>query len=93
MSEQKLEKITEKILLADLFKDEGAVQILEEYGFPCIGCQHLKNELGFLSLESVSVGYGLDVKDMIKDLNSYLDNRELYEMEGILKKNEDKEKS
>ena len=74
--ENKLEKITEETLLSELFEDEGAVRILNEYRMPCIACPFASLEMNDLSIGFASKMYNLDVQGLVSDLNKYYQKNE-----------------
>jgi hypothetical protein len=49
-----------------------AEDILRKYNFPCLSCPMAKFELETLTLGQVSGAYGLDLENMLKDLNAAL---------------------
>jgi len=67
-----MEKITKDIIIADLIEvDTGLVPILLQSGMHCIGCPSSLGE----TLEEAAFVHGLDVDDLVEDLNDYLESK------------------
>ena len=62
------QKITKQTLLEDLFNNPKAMEVLEEYNFPCLGCPMAAFEMGVLKLGGVAKAYGIDIELDIADL-------------------------
>jgi len=62
-------KITEDTNLAEIMKLPGAEEILAKYKLPCLTCPMAKFEIGFLKIGQVCKTYGIEVGDLLKELN------------------------
>ena len=62
-------KITEDIILAELLKKSDAENILAKYNLPCLGCPLAKFEIANLKLGDVCKMYGIDLGNLLKELN------------------------
>jgi len=62
-------KITEDITLAELLKKPDAENILAKYNLPCLGCPMAKFEMENLKLGEVCKMYGIDLGNLLKELN------------------------
>jgi hypothetical protein len=62
-------KINRKTKLKDIIDNEKSRNILEEFGFPCLFCPHMKSEIETLEIGYVCDNYGIDDKKLIKKLN------------------------
>ena len=63
-------KITEKTTLKDILGIEGAEEILMKHKLPCLTCPMAAFELEQLEIGKVAKMYGLDIKTILKELNS-----------------------
>lgn len=62
-------KISKDMIIADMLQiDPGIAAILMASGMHCIGCPSAQGE----SLEEAAMVHGLDVNEMVKDVNEYL---------------------
>ena len=61
--------ITEKTILAKIFKKKGALSILTKYQLPCLVCPMIKFEIEKLTIGQVSRMYHLDLKKLLSELN------------------------
>lgn len=51
--------------------DNGTARIMMRYGLHCLGCPHATAE----SLEEAGAVHGIDVDNMVRELNEYLGNK------------------
>lgn len=65
-----MKKITEKTTLSDILQRKGAEDILAKYNLPCLSCPMAAQEISELQIGKVAEMYGLDIKNIIKELNS-----------------------
>ena len=61
--------VTDKTTLAELLKNPEAEKILIKYNLPCLGCPFAKMEMENLKIGEVCKMYGIDSKNLIKELN------------------------
>lgn len=62
-------KFTEKSKLADIIKNPKAEEILKKYNVPCLFCPMAKLEMDRLRIGEIAENYGIDLKNLLKDLN------------------------
>lgn len=62
-------KITEKSTLKEILEHKEAEKILAKYSLPCLSCPLASYELNNLEIGKVAEIYGLDLENIIKDLN------------------------
>lgn len=63
--------ISEKTLLSELLSlEEDITPVLERHGLNCLGCPGSRVE----TLEEAAEGHGIDVKELIDDLDNFLKN-------------------
>lgn len=62
-------KIIEDTILAEILKQAGAKKILEKYNLPCLQCPFAKTEMESLKIGQVCQMYGIDLENLLKDLN------------------------
>ncbi|HOX29615.1 MAG TPA: DUF1858 domain-containing protein [Candidatus Paceibacterota bacterium] len=67
-----LSAITENTKLAEILEYPLVEDVLRKYDFPCLSCPMAKFEIDTLTLGQVSGAYGLDLENMIRELNSAL---------------------
>jgi len=67
-------KITKDTTLAEILKLPGAEEILAKYNLPCLGCPMAKFEIENLKIGQVTKIYGIDIKNLLKELNSLKKN-------------------
>jgi hybrid cluster-associated redox disulfide protein len=48
--------------------DRGTARIMMGFGMHCLGCPHASAE----SLEQAGMAHGVNVEDMVKEINEYL---------------------
>lgn len=66
-------KITKDMIIADILQiDRGTVPILLNIGMHCLGCPSSSGE----SLEDACAVHGVDVNEVVKQLNDYLESKE-----------------
>jgi hybrid cluster-associated redox disulfide protein len=66
-------KVTKDMIIADILKlDRGTVPILMSIGMHCLGCPSSSGE----SLEDACAIHGVDVDQIVKELNDYLESKE-----------------
>jgi hypothetical protein len=68
-----LTKITENTKLAEILEYPLVEDILRKFNLPCLSCPMAKFELETLTLGQVSGAYGLDLENMLKELNAALE--------------------
>lgn len=62
-------KITGKTTLAKIMEKKGAGDILTKHGVPCLSCPMAAVEIDKLKIGEVSKAYGLNLKEILADLN------------------------
>lgn len=62
-------KITEDTTLAEILERPKASKILEKYNLPCLHCPMAAYEMGMLKIGEVARMYGIDLKNLLKELN------------------------
>lgn len=66
-------KVTKDMIISDIIKiDGGIIPILLGAGMHCIGCPSAQGE----SLEEAAMVHGLDVDELIGQINEYLEKAE-----------------
>lgn len=66
-------KVTKDMIISDILKlDRGTVPILMNSGMHCLGCPSSSGE----SLEDACAIHGIDVDQVVKELNEYLAAKE-----------------
>jgi len=63
------EKITENTTLAEILEKPELMKILEKYNLPCLGCPFAKLEMENLKIGEVCQMYGIDLENLLKELN------------------------
>lgn len=67
-----MSKITKEMIISDILNvDENLAPILMESGMHCLGCPSASGE----SLEDACAAHGIDVDNLIGQLNSYLESK------------------
>lgn len=67
-----MSRVSKDMIIGDIIKiDEGMIPILLGSGMHCIGCPSAQGE----SLEEAAMVHGIDVDDLVSDLNDYLETR------------------
>jgi hypothetical protein len=64
-----MEKTTSKTTLGKILKKKGATEILAKHGVPCISCPMASFEIDKLQIGEACKMYGLNLKEILKDLN------------------------
>ncbi len=62
-------KITSNTKLSKVFKKKTLVNVLSKFNVPCVSCPIAKHEIEQLSVGYVCDIYGIDKKELIKELN------------------------
>ena len=65
-------KITEDTTLAELLEHPEVQEILVKYNLPCLGCPFAKAEMNTLTLGDICRMYGIDLRELLKELNEKL---------------------
>ncbi len=65
-----MKKITTKTVLAEVLEIQGAEKVLAKYSVPCLFCPMAAREAGSLSIGKIAAMYGLDLENLLKELNS-----------------------
>jgi hybrid cluster-associated redox disulfide protein len=68
-------KFTKDTNLAEILKYPEAGKILAKYNLPCLGCPFVKIEIGSLKIGQVCQMYGIDLENLLKELNEKLERR------------------
>jgi hypothetical protein len=63
-------KITKDTTLATIMEQKNGTEILGKNGVPCVSCPHSPFEIDKLKIGEVCKAYGLNLKKILKDLNS-----------------------
>ena len=63
------DKVTEETVLAEILQKAGAEEILAKYELPCLSCPFAKMEMEQLKMGDLCRQYGIDCKNLLKDLN------------------------
>jgi len=65
-------EIVKEMIISDIIRvDQGVVPILMEAGMHCVGCPASQGE----SLEEACMVHGMDVNVLVKDINTYLEDK------------------
>ena len=68
-----MKKVSKDMIISDIIKiDGGIIPILLGAGMHCIGCPSAQGE----SLEEAAMVHGLDVDELITQINDYLEKSE-----------------
>jgi len=65
-----MKKITKETTLKEILEIEGAKEILEKYNLPCLFCPMASFEIENLKIGDICRAYGINAKNLLKDLNS-----------------------
>lgn len=65
-----MKKIVKKSTLGEAFNHPNGKKILAKHGVPCVGCPMAAMELEKLTLQDIANRYSLDLKNLLKELNS-----------------------
>ena len=65
-------KISKDMIIAEILQiDQGLIPILLNAGMHCLGCPSSQGE----SLEEAAMVHGMDVDQLVKDKNDYLESK------------------
>lgn len=65
-----MSRVSKDMIIGDIVQiDSGIIPILMGAGMHCIGCPSAQGE----SLEEAAMVHGLDVDDLVEDINNYLE--------------------
>lgn len=68
-----MQKITKDMIISEVLKvDRGTAPIFMNNGMHCLGCPSSSGE----SIEDACSIHGIDVDNLVKELNNYLETRE-----------------
>jgi hybrid cluster-associated redox disulfide protein len=67
-----MKKITKETTLKEILEIEGAEEVLQKYNLPCLFCPMASFEISNLKIGDVCKVYGINEKDLLKDLNSLI---------------------
>lgn len=70
-----MKKITKDTTLAEILKLPEVEKILAKYNLPCLWCPFAKIEMETLKIGEICQGYGIDVKELLKELNEAIDRK------------------
>jgi len=62
-------KITEDTTIEEILRNPGASSTLAKHGIYCAICPFAQFEMGRLKIGDVARNYGVDVDDLLKELN------------------------
>jgi len=65
-------KITKDTTLAEILKHSELEKILMKYKLPCLGCPFAKFEMENLKIGEVCKMYGINLENLLKELNEKL---------------------
>lgn len=63
------EIVTENTLLGELLNKPNTMQILRKFRLPCLSCPMAALEMGVLKIGDVARMYGIDLENLLKELN------------------------
>ena len=63
-------KITENTTIEKVLEAPGSEQMLAKYKVPCLTCPMARYEIGSLKLSDVCKVYGINLKNLLKELNN-----------------------
>ena len=69
-----MKKITKETTLKEILEIEGAKEILQKYNLPCLFCPMASFEIENLKIGDVCKVYGIKEKELLKELNSLIQN-------------------
>lgn len=65
--------ITKQMSIGEVLRlDRNTAPIFMQYGMHCLGCPHATGE----SIEQAGMVHGVDVDQLVKDLNEFLDKKD-----------------
>ncbi|MGC8981734.1 MAG: DUF1858 domain-containing protein [Minisyncoccia bacterium] len=70
-----MKKIDKNTKLKDILEIEGAEEVLIKYNIPCLYCPLAKFEIENLKIGDICKFYGIDIKNLIKDLKKLLEDK------------------
>lgn len=70
-----MEKVTPKTTLIKILDKKGSEEILARHGVLCLSCPMVSLEIDKLEIGEVCKMYGLNLKEILKDLNSFSTKR------------------
>jgi hypothetical protein len=62
-------KYTENTKLSEVMNSPEASKIIKKYSLPCLNCAMAAFEAEVLTLGMISKSYGIDIKNLLKELN------------------------
>lgn len=65
----KKQKITSRTKIEKILGIKGIEKTLVKFSFPCLQCPMAKYEMSVLSIGDVCRGYGINEKELLKELN------------------------
>ena len=65
-------QIDENTTLEKVLKYPNSEDVLKKYNVPCLTCPFAEMEMGELKIGDICKNYGIDLKELIKDLNKLL---------------------
>ena len=65
-------KIDKNTTLEKVLKYSGSEDVLKKYNVPCLTCPFAQIEMGELQIGDICKNYGINVKELIKELNQLL---------------------
>ena len=65
-------QINKNTTLEKVLKYSGSKDVLKKYNIPCLSCPFAEMEMGELQIGNICKNYGIDQKELIKDLNKLL---------------------
>jgi hypothetical protein len=63
-------EFTDKSTLEEILEFSGAVDVLVKYDVPCLGCPMARLEMQNLNIGQICAMYGIDLENLLKDLNA-----------------------
>lgn len=66
-------KFNEKSTLEEILEFSGAENVLIKYNVPCLGCPMARLEMQSLNIGQICAMYGIDIKNLLNDLNAAAD--------------------
>ena len=68
-----MKKITKDTSLAKILKHSEPEKILAKHNVPCVTCPFAKMEMDKLKIGQICKIYGIDINELLKELNKKLD--------------------
>lgn len=69
-SKEKNKRFDENSTIKEILESKRGFEVLIKYNVPCLGCPMASLEISRLKLGEVARVYGLDLKKILKELNS-----------------------